>query len=72
LELLSKREAYLELVKHTFMMDVNDMERMTFLLQTLGSMMPVLNAFRLHMRRDYNLLSKVRKTILEKTAQLTE
>jgi energy-coupling factor transporter ATP-binding protein EcfA2 len=72
LELLSKREAYLELVKHTFMMDVNDMEGMTFLLQTLGSMMPALNAFRLHMRRDYNLLPKVRKIILEKTAQLTE
>jgi len=71
LDLLSKRDAYMELVKQTFLLDVNDLDKITRLFQSLGRMMPALRSFRLIMPRDYDLLPMVRKTILEKTAYKT-
>jgi len=66
LELLSQREAYMEMVKQTFLLDVNDLDKITYHFQSLGRMMPFLRSYRLSMPRNYNLLPIVRKSILEK------
>jgi len=68
LDSISQREAYMEMVKQTFLLDVNDADRITLLFKSLGRMMPALKFFRLSMPHDYDLLPMVRQTILEKTA----
>lgn len=65
LEPLSRREAYMELVKQTFWLNVNDWERITGLTEALGGLIPALRTLRLRMRRAYRILPKVRAAILE-------
>jgi hypothetical protein len=65
LDRLSLREAFIAMMKQTFQLDLDDLERVRHHMQALGSIVPKLPAFRLSMPRDYDLLPIVRQKILE-------
>lgn len=65
LERLSKREAFIAMLKQTFQLNVMDLERMTRHMRALGRIVPGLPSFRLSMPRDYEALPLVRQKILE-------
>jgi hypothetical protein len=65
IEPLSRREAFIALMKQSFQLDVMDMDRMTRHMQALGRIIPHLHVYRLSMPHDYALLRLVREKILE-------
>jgi hypothetical protein len=65
LEPLARREAYIAILKQTFQLDLNDLERMSRHASALGRIVPRLPAYRLSMPRDYGLLPLARQKILE-------
>jgi hypothetical protein len=69
LNLLSKREAYIEVVRHSFQMDVNDLRTISGSLKALAGMLPKVRVYRLWMRHDYSLLPKIRQVIMENIIQ---
>jgi len=65
LDQLSRREAFIAMMKQTFQLNLMDLERMACHVQALGRIVPRLPSFRLSMPRDYDLLPVVRQKILE-------
>jgi len=65
IEPLSRREAFIALMKQSFQLDVMDVKRMTRHVQALGQIIPRLSVYRLSMPHDYALLPLVRQKILE-------
>lgn len=67
---LSPQEAYIEFIKHTFQLFMNDPEKISRHMETLGQLVPRLPVFRLSIPHDYDLLPAVRRAILEQVARL--
>ena len=65
LERLSRREAFIALMKQSFHLTVTDFERLEQHVLALGRVAPRLPSFRLSMPHDYALLPLVRQKILE-------
>jgi hypothetical protein len=70
LERLSRREAFIAMLKQTFQLDVTDLQRMTRHIKALGRIVPKVRAYRLSMPREYAMLPKVRERILEEVEML--
>jgi energy-coupling factor transporter ATP-binding protein EcfA2 len=62
---LSSREAFIELAKQSFQLDMRDSKRTAKRMQILGEIVPRFKTFRLHSPHDYSLLDRVRQLILD-------
>jgi hypothetical protein len=68
LEELPRRTAFIEMMKQTFLLDVNDHQRYSQHMQALGRVILSVKSFRLQLPHDYRALPQVRRLILEQVA----
>lgn len=65
LKKLSRREAFIEIMKQTFLLDVTDHNQYARLMQVLGRIIPQIRIYKLTVPHDFNALPDVRKLVLD-------
>jgi hypothetical protein len=64
---LPRRQAFIEMMKQTFLLDVTDRGRYSQLMQAIGRVIPRIKVFSLNLPHDYTLLPLARQMILDAT-----
>ncbi len=65
LDTITLREAFIEMMKQTFLLDLTDQDQYSHLMGALGRMIPRVRCYTLRLPHDYKFLPQVRQMILD-------
>ncbi len=66
LDELPKREAFIQMMRQTFLLDIADRGRYSQLMQSLGRIIPRIRAYKLTLPHNFHFLPQARQMILDR------